>query len=43
MKKLIDDQLNEENYFIFGENFQEFEPIEHYLRTKKLEKIPMIM
>ena len=36
IKQLIDDQLHKENYFPFGENFQEFELI--LLRTKKNRK-----
>ena len=43
IKKLIDDQLNEENYFTFGENFEEFEPIGNTPKDEKLEKIPTIM
>ena len=38
IKQLIDDQLNKENYFPFGENFQEFEPIGNTPKDKKNEK-----
>ena len=38
IKKLIDDQLNEENYFTFGENFQEFEPIGNTPKDEKIRK-----
>ena len=39
VKKLIDDQLkNEENYFTFGENFQEFEPIGNTPKDEKIRK-----
>ena len=41
IKKLIDDQLkNEENYFTFGEDFQEFEPIGNTPKDKKIRKNP---
>ena len=40
IKKLIDDQLNEENYFTFGENFQEFEPIGNTPKDEKIRKNP---
>ena len=40
IKKLIDDQLkNKENYFTFGENFQELEPIGNTPKDEILEKI----
>ena len=38
-KKRIDDQLkNKENYFTFGENFQEFEPNGNTPKGKKIRK-----
>ena len=40
IKKLIDDQLNEENYFTFGENFQEFEPIGNTPKGEQNRKNP---
>ena len=41
LKKLIDDQLkNEENYFTFGENFQEFEPIGNTPKGEKSRNNP---
>ena len=40
IKKLIDDQLNEENYFTFGENFEEFEPIGNTPKDEKIRKNP---
>ena len=41
IKKLIDDQLkNEENYFTFGEDFQEFEPIGNTPKDEKIRKNP---
>ena len=43
IKQLIDDQLNEENHFPFGETFKNLNQLVILLRTKKLEKIPMIM
>ena len=40
-KKRIHDQLkNEENYFTFGENFQEFEPNGNTPNDKKIWKNP---
>ena len=38
IKKLFDDQLNEESYFTFGENFQEFEPIGNTPKDEKIRK-----
>ena len=35
IKQLIDDQLNKENYFTFGEDFQEFEPIGNTPKDEK--------
>ena len=43
IKQLIDDQLNEENHFPFGETFKNLNQLVILLRTKKLEKIPTIM
>ena len=41
VKKLIDDQLkSEENYFKFGENFQELEPIGNTPKDEKIRKNP---
>ena len=41
IKKLIDDQLkNKENYFTFGENFQELEPIGNTPKDEKIRKNP---
>ena len=41
IKKLIDDQLKtKENYFTFGENFQEFEPIGNTPKDEKIRKNP---
>ena len=41
IKKLIDDQLkNKENYFTFGENFQELEPIGNTPKDEKIRKTP---
>ena len=43
LKKLIDDQLkNEENYFTFGENFQEFEPTGNTPKDEKIRKNPYV-
>ena len=43
LKKLIDDQLKiEENYFTFGENFQEFEPTGNTPKDEKIRKNPYV-
>ena len=37
LKELLDNQLKDDEYYLFGENFEEFEPIGNTLRTSRFD------